>query len=1216
MPRASKLAERNDPESRPAESSGEPLAFDVDTIGNLPDCLERAAHAKAGGLVYIGEDGREIRESYLDLLNAARRVASGLDAAGAKPGDKILLQFEHQRAFITAFWGSVFAGCVPVPVGVAPSYQESNAILLKLRNAWELLGRPLVLSSATLRDRLQDLTRLFELPGWRVLALDGLVSARVAANSYPAKSGDVALMMLTSGSTGTPKAVTLSHRNVLARAAATMQRNAFSARDVSLNWMPLDHVAGLVYFHLRDVFLGCTQVHGPTETILRDPLVWMDWLDRHRVTITFAPNFAYGLVNEQAERLSNRAWDLSCVRHFMNGGEAVVARTARKFVQILQPFGVADRAMRPAWGMSETSSAVTFSYRFSLDSTRDDDLFVEVGQPIPGFAMRIVDENDRIVTEGVRGRLQVRGPSVTAGYFNNHDANSQAFTSDGWFKTGDLGVIRNGLLTITGRAKDDIIINGINYLSHEIETAAEEVEGVEPSFAAACAVRRPGDDTDKLAVFFCSKPDWRGEEPAIAAAIRRAVLAKIGVNTSFVVSLALDEMPKTAIGKIQRGQLSTAFAAGAYRTIHGDGAESYPSDSVPAWFFTKRWVPWKGHPAPRTSAQQKYLVLMDDVGLGQSLCQTLTAGGCECICVLPGTSFARRNDDTFELRPGDVGDYRELLSELSRSGGVPKRVLHLWTYGRNHIRPSTPDDLMAAQARGLYSCLGIARAFGALPEVQAQVLVVSSGTQAIGDNDPMEYEKTPLLGLLRTVGSELGNVRCRHIDLEAADCAADADAVIHELGLLDTDPNVAVRDGRRLVVRLEELRPENTESRLPPFERGGVYLLTGGLGGIGFSLARHLLEQYDARLLLVGRTELQEGSERRHSLDALRRLSSNVIYDAVDIANFESLEAAVSRACTTFGRAIGGIVHLAGTFSERPLAAETVDHLREALDAKVVGAWNLQRLLRGDRNVAFISFSSANGFFGGYGAGAYAAANAFLDAFVTYQRSTGMDAAYCIAWSLWDEVGMSRDYELKELSRSRGYQPISIADGLASLTIALQQQIPYVLVGLERSAPHIASHVLGTPVAAQEVIVYASRDAFTSKETGHPVLYDGQGKPVDWQLRRAPAQNAEHRDDEPLSHGSAAERIARLWREVLRVDDIGLDDNFFDLGGDSVRIAQLAGQLSELSGRRLSIAEVFQYPTIRAQAAVLARTDTERGYTDLDKSRRRGEQRRARRQKH
>jgi aryl carrier-like protein len=309
-------------------------------------------------------------------------------------------------------------------------------------------------------------------------------------------------------------------------------------------------------------------------------------------------------------------------------------------------------------------------------------------------------------------------------------------------------------------------------------------------------------------------------------------------------------------------------------------------------------------------------------------------------------------------------------------------------------------------------------------------------------------------------------------------------------------------------------------------------------------------------------------------------------------------------------------VHLAGTFSERPLAAETVDHLREALDAKVVGAWNLQRLLRGDRNVAFISFSSANGFFGGYGAGAYAAANAFLDAFVTYQRSTGMDAAYCIAWSLWDEVGMSRDYELKELSRSRGYQPISIADGLASLTIALQQQIPYVLVGLERSAPHIASHVLGTPVAAQEVIVYASRDAFTSKETGHPVLYDGQGKPVDWQLRRAPAQNAEHRDDEPLSHGSAAERIARLWREVLRVDDIGLDDNFFDLGGDSVRIAQLAGQLSELSGRRLSIAEVFQYPTIRAQAAVLARTDTERGYTDLDKSRRRGEQRRARRQKH
>lgn len=166
-------------------------------------------------------------------------------------------------------------------------------------------------------------------------------------------------MLMTSGSTGLPKAVRLTHRNVLTRSAATEQMNGLGADDVSLNWIPLDHVTGVVMFHLRDVYLGCRQVHAPTSWILQDPLRWMDLADRHRVTVTWAPNFAFGLLAEQAHRFTGRAWDLSPMRLVMNAGEVVVASAARAFLHTLEPFGLPQDVMHPGWGMSETCSVVT-----------------------------------------------------------------------------------------------------------------------------------------------------------------------------------------------------------------------------------------------------------------------------------------------------------------------------------------------------------------------------------------------------------------------------------------------------------------------------------------------------------------------------------------------------------------------------------------------------------------------------------------------------------------------------------------------------------------------------------------------------------------------------------------------------------------------------------------------------------------------------------------
>jgi len=368
--------------------------------------------------------------------------------------------------------------------------------------------------------------------------------------------------MLTSGSTGIPKGVVLNHRNLLSQTMGSVQMNGFTRNDITLNWVPIDHVAGLIYFHIRDVYLGCQQIHLPLPLFLQEPLVWLDSIDRFKVNITFGPNFAYSLINDRADDIAQRQWDLSSMKCFLNGAEAIVAKTARRFLKLLAPHGLAPTAMRPSWGMAEVSSGVTFSDCFSLCSTTDDDSFVEVGAPIPGVDLRIVNNQNQVVEEGEIGALQVNGLTLTSGYYQNQEANQTSFTEDGWFNTGDLGFLKDGNLTITGRQKDVIIIYAENYYSHDIEAVVEEVQGVEISYTAACAVREKGSNTDKLAVFFSPIDNDDRFLKTLLTAIREKIEQKIGLTPDYLIPVAKETIPKTAIGKIQRQELKKRFETG------------------------------------------------------------------------------------------------------------------------------------------------------------------------------------------------------------------------------------------------------------------------------------------------------------------------------------------------------------------------------------------------------------------------------------------------------------------------------------------------------------------------------------------------------------------------------------------------------------------------------------------------------------------------------
>ncbi|NGO73270.1 AMP-binding protein, partial [Streptomyces boncukensis] len=559
-------------------------------VATLPAALERAAAGAAGGILLLAADGGEYELDYATLADEARRVLGGLQAAGLTAGDRALLQCPGHRDFLVAFWACVLGGIVPVPLSPVPVPAQDGPAVDRLAGALDLLGRPMVLTDAETAGALAETS---DRRGWAAPPRLGvLAELRAAApgTPHPADPDDVALLLLTSGSTGAPKAVALRHRNVLARCAATGAANGFGPAEVSFNWMPLDHVGGVVMFHVRDVYLGCRQIHAPTGWILQEPLRWLEVVHAHRVTLTWAPNFAFGLVNDHAAAAAETGWDLSCLRFIQNAGEAIMPRVARRFLAALSPLGLPATAMRPSWGMSETSSAVTYSDAFTLATTSDDDPFTEVGRPLPGTTLRIADEQDRTLPEGTPGRLLVKGPTVTSGYHDNPEANRAAFTSDGWFDTGDLGVLRAGALTITGRAKDVLIINGVNHYSHEIESVVEELDCAENSFTAACAVREPGATTDSL-VLFTHLRDAADRAEAVRE-IRGHLVRRTGLNPRHILPVERADIPKTEIGKIQRARLRDRFLAGGFDAlIRATDLALGNERTLPNWFHTRRWLP-------------------------------------------------------------------------------------------------------------------------------------------------------------------------------------------------------------------------------------------------------------------------------------------------------------------------------------------------------------------------------------------------------------------------------------------------------------------------------------------------------------------------------------------------------------------------------------------------------------------------------------------------
>ncbi|MGW2424716.1 alpha/beta fold hydrolase [Streptomyces sp. NPDC001709] len=542
---------------------------------SLADLLLTAAdrHPASGATYCLGPAGAPCRDqSYPDLLAESARLLTALRARGLRPGDRVVVILERPQEFLPVFWAAVLGGFVPCPM--APLHGDRERWSAQLEHVNTLLGGPLVVTGEALAAELPPVA------GLSVAALEELRADAVGAadDFHRAAPEDTAVLVLTSGSTGHAKAVLLSHANLLASMTAKNGHHRLTTRDTTLNWVSFDHVAALLECHLLPLSTGSRQLHVEPAVVLGDPLEFLRLISRHGVTMTFTPNFLLGLINAAGERLSasGERLDLSRLRHIISGGEAVVVATGEAFLDRLARYGLARDALWPAFGMTETCAGSVYSRKGFPDVDRGAE-FASLGTPVQGLGIRIADPADRPLPEGRVGELQLRGPMITRGYYNNAAATREAFTADGWFRSGDLGRLDEGRLTLVGRSKDSIIVNGVNYFSHDIESVLEPLDGVARSYVAAFPVRPAGSDTEQLVIAFVPEsgtaPGTGGTGATAEAALHRVLMAirstvvlHWGFRPALVLPLSPHDFPKTSLGKIQRSLMRRRLEEGAYDT--------------------------------------------------------------------------------------------------------------------------------------------------------------------------------------------------------------------------------------------------------------------------------------------------------------------------------------------------------------------------------------------------------------------------------------------------------------------------------------------------------------------------------------------------------------------------------------------------------------------------------------------------------------------------
>lgn len=619
---------------------------------------------------------------------------------------------------------------------------------------------------------------------------------------------------------------------------------------------------------------------------------------------------------------------------------------------------------------------------------------------------------------------------------------------------------------------------------------------------------------------------------------------------------------------------------------------------ISKWFSIPGWKQAPPLQARARGSDACWLIFVDEVGIGEELARRFAAEGQRVVTVAPGRSFAavegmgakadalKHVATQYRIDPRQPLDYRRLLQELARCQLLPTRILHCWSVTMPEHAPfaSVQQDLDA----GFYSLLALAQALGEIELGHCVLSVLADGIYDVLGQEQLSPAKATILGPCRVIPQEYEALSCHLVEIAPSDLLSSTtregliDLLAQELAIEAGERIVALRGMRRWLPTFEEVQiPEPTTPQSGLRERG-VYLLTGGLGGIGLALAEYLASSVHARLVLISREELPprhtwpellrshaENERTRQQIRAIMAMEQHgaeVLVMAADVTDEAQMRQVFERTQATFGT-LNGVLHLAGIPGAGLIQLKTRESAAQVLAPKVHGTLVLHRLLQSIPLDFLLLFSSITTVTGGPGQVDYSAANAFLDA---YARS-----CYCsypvvaIDWSEWqwnawsDALAGYNEPTRAFFEENRRTYGITFQEGASVLQRLLARPFPQVIV--------------------------STQDVQSLVDLSHSFTITTQ---LPW-IRSEPLQTAAHARP-PLKNSYIAPRndderkMVRIWEAVLAIDGIGIYDNFFDLGGNSLLGVNLLLQVRKaFSLEHLPAYVLYEAPCVEAMTRYL-----------------------------
>lgn len=532
-------------------------------------------------------DGEDVAYTRREANTRIKAVAARLMQVG-QPGDRVAILASNSPEYIFAFMGVLYAGQVPIPLydPNEPGHEQHLKAVLHDSHAQTVLtnkqGAPAV------REYFSVLPAA-ERP--RVITVDALPDTLAESFQPPAvdpataldTAHNTAFLQYTSGSTRNPAGVMLTNESIVTNVIQIYTAAQIKEPMRIVSWLPMHHDMGIILATLAMVLGDEFEIFSPRDFIQR-PERWMDRLDRRAEDpedmhiYTVAPNFALELAARYA---GEKDYDLSQVEAVICGSEPVTKTSVDAFLDTFTPKGLERKALRPSYGLAEATLMVStpqtderpkFTYfdREALAQGRAEESadgvpFASNGQPVPLMKFAIVDTETRNeLADGGVGEIWIHGANVAKGYQDRDEETAETFGNtigetlqenlpkDGWLNTGDLGVLLNGHLYITGRVKDLVVVAGRNHYPQDIEATVQEAsEHVRPDSVAAFAV--PGENVERL-ILLVERNDTATEEGDATAedAIRLAVTTKHGIAPSVIEFYPPNGIARSSSGKIAR----------------------------------------------------------------------------------------------------------------------------------------------------------------------------------------------------------------------------------------------------------------------------------------------------------------------------------------------------------------------------------------------------------------------------------------------------------------------------------------------------------------------------------------------------------------------------------------------------------------------------------------------------------------------------------------